>query len=299
MKRKKMAYERKKKWAGLLFLAPFLIGFIYFFIVPFVNAFAYSFSDVKITTAGFNTTYVGIDYYKRAFTNDPDFIRRLTYSLQTMLWQIPLCMVFSVFIALILNAEFRGRTLVRGIFFLPVIIASGIVINIISMDAVASSMMAGEKSSALFLGIEFGSMLINMGFPLVVAERLMIVVNNIFQLVWKSGVQILLLIAGMQSVPVSVYEAAQIEGATGWEIFWKITLPLVSPIIFLCSFYTIVDASGDASNSMVIYIRNMASQLRMSYASMMAVVWFGVIMLFAGIAYLLLHKFVYYMDDKG
>lgn len=298
-KRKPMGYERKKRWAGFLFTVPWLVGFVYFFIVPLINAMVYSVSEVKITESGFQTTFVGLQYYIRAFTVDPDFTTRLVYDLQNMLWQIPLIVVYSIFISLILNSKFRGRMLVRGIFFLPVIIASGIVIQIMSMDAVATSMMSGDKASTLFQGINMGELLLSMGFPSSIVEQMVLIINNIFQLVWKSGVQILLLIAGLQGVPTTVYEAAQIEGATNWEIFWKITLPIVSPIVLLTVFYTIVDASADTSKLMVIYIRNMASQLKMSYSAMMSVVWFGIIIAIAGVAYLLLHKFVYYMDDKG
>lgn len=298
-KRKPLGYERKKRLAGFLFTAPWLIGFIYFFIVPLINAVVYSVSEVKITQSGFQTTFVGLQYYTRAFTVDPDFTKRLVYALQNMLWQIPLIIVYSIFISLILNSKFRGRMLVRGIFFLPVIIASGIVIQIMSMDAVATSMMSGDKASTLFQGINLGELLLSMGFPSGVVDQMVIIINNIFQLVWKSGVQILLLIAGLQGVPNTVYEAAQIEGATNWEIFWKITLPIVSPIVMLTVFYTIVDASADTSNLIVIYIRDMAAGLKISYSAMMSVVWFGIIIAIAGLAYLLLHRFVYYMDDRG
>jgi ABC-type glycerol-3-phosphate transport system permease component len=141
-------------------------------------------------------------------------------------------------------------------------------------------------------------MLLNFGIPANIVQSLMMVINGIFELVWKSGVQILLMLSGLQSIPSTVYEAAEIEGATAWEIFWKITVPMVSPIIILCAFYTVVDVSTDYSNQIILHIRNIASNLRLSEASTLSNIWFLIIITLIGLVFLIAGRKVYYRDDK-
>jgi len=292
---KKMPYERKKKWVGFFFIAPWLLGFIYFFLIPFIYSFVYSVCDVKIGENGIIYKFVGLLNYQNTTTTDVAFKLRLTYSLSQMAYQIPLTLVFSIFLAIILNSKFKGRMFVRGIFFLPVIIASGIIINILNSGGVSGG-MSGDKTSALFQGIQFGEMLLNFGTPPNIVDILMRVINNIFELVWKSGVQTILLLSGLQAVPETVYEAADIEGATAWEIFWKITIPMISPMIILCAFYTIVDVSTDYSNVTVLYIREVARKMQLSYGATMSNIWFAIIIAVIGLLFLLVGKKVYYQD---
>jgi ABC-type sugar transport system permease subunit len=295
-----MAYETKKAWAGLLFILPWLVGFVYFFFIPFIYSFVFSIYEVKPDVGGMNfVKFIGLKNYVDAFTTDIQIVKGLPFTLQAMAWQIPLILVFSTFLAVLLNAEFRGRMFVRGIFFLPVIIASGVIINILKNDNVATSMMMGSRSSTLFQGIQFSSMLLQLGLPVSVTDFLMQIINGIFELVWKSGVQTVLLLAGLQAVPRTVYESAAIEGATAWETFWKITVPMVSPILLLCAFYTIMDNSTDYSNITILYIRETARALKLGYAAAIANIWFAIIMVIVGVVFFLTRNKVYYMDDKG
>ena len=298
--RRMMAYETKKAWAGLLFILPWLVGFVYFFFIPFIYSFVFSIYEVKPDVGGMNfVKFIGLKNYVDAFTTDIQIVKGLPFTLQAMAWQIPLILVFSTFLAVLLNAEFRGRMFVRGIFFLPVIIASGVIINILKNDNVATSMMMGSRSSTLFQGIQFSSMLLQLGLPVSVTDFLMQIINGIFELVWKSGVQTVLLLAGLQAVPRTVYESAAIEGATAWETFWKITVPMVSPILLLCAFYTIMDNSTDYSNITILYIRETARALKLGYAAAIANIWFAIIMVIVGVVFFLTRNKVYYMDDKG
>lgn len=297
--RRPMHYEKKKSLYGLLFCLPWLIGFVYFFLISLGEAVLYSLSTVTFSPTGLNLEFVGFRHYVDAFTADSTFLQSLTDALYTLVYQLPMVMVFSVCLGLILNAKFKGRLLVRGIFFLPVIIASGVVMEILSGDTISSSMMSGARSSVLFQGIEFGGLLLKMGIPESVTQTLMNVVNGIFSLVWRSGVQTLLLVSGLQSVPKTVYESAQIEGATAWETFWKITFPLISPILVLSVFYTIVDLATNSSNRMVILVLNASRSARMDYSAMSSLVWCAVVLAFAGFAFLLFRKHIYYMDDRG
>lgn len=295
-----MPYERKKKWIGFFFVVPWLLGFAYFFLIPFIYSFVYSVTVVRIGEGGMlYEELTGLSNYIDALTTNVDFRIRLTYSLTQMAYQIPLTLVFGVFMAVILNSKFRGRMMARGIFFLPVIIASGVIINIITgQSGVPGGMTSGEETTALFQGIQFGQMLINFGLPIGFVENLMMVINSIFELVWKSGVQIILMLSGLQAIPETVYEAADVEGATAWETFWKITIPMVSPTIILAAFYTIVDVSTDYSNIVVLHIRDVARNLRLSEASTLSNIWFLIIIALIGLLFLVAGRKVFYQDAK-
>lgn len=299
MKRRKMPYEKKRKLLGAVFVIPWTVGFIYFFLVPLVYAFIFSLNDLRILETGIEYTPIWFKNYIDAFTTDTTFVILITRSLPGILFQLPMIVLFSLFLSLILNVKFRGRIYVRAIFFLPVIIASGVIINILTNDSISSSMMSGETGSMLFRGIEFQSMLVNFGLPGSIIEAIMSIVNGVFELIWKSGVQTLLFLSALQSVPVSVYEAADTEGATAWEKFWKITFPLISPQMVLCIFYTIVDTSTDYSNLIIRYISSLARQQQFSHSSALSIIWFLIVALVVGIAFLVMRNKVEYMEDRG
>ena len=146
--RKPLSYEKKKNLAGLLFILPWAVGTVFFFLKPFISSVVYSFSRVDYTT---NTVVpVGLEHYMQAFTKDAEFLRRVTSSWSSLLYQVPLIVLFSLFIAIILNQKFIGRTVMRGIFFLPVIIASGIVLSIIQGDVFSDTIMSSMSSGKLF-----------------------------------------------------------------------------------------------------------------------------------------------------
>lgn len=294
---KKLSYERKKSFAGWVFISIWVIGFIYYFIIPFIYAFIFSVSEISYGN-GMMLKYKGFGYYFSVIKETPAFIRALYDSFMLIFWQIPLVTVFSIFMAILLNAKFRGRAAFRTLFFLPVIIASGMLITLLS----TSSGFGGAMSSAttpMFSGIKFQDFLVMTGFPNEVVTQIMSIVNGIFGVVWRSGVQILLFLAGLQAIPASLYEAARVEGATGWEIFWKITFPLISPTTILCIFFTIVDMSNDSSISVVNYIRLTVKKAQFSTSSTMSIIWFFVIGILAGLIFFFTRKHIYYMDDKG
>ena len=294
-----MPYERRKSLNGFLFCLPWVIGLIYFFTLPFFEAIVYSLSRISFSPTGIRLSFIGLNNYMSAFSSDTAFLRSMTDAAYTTIYQLPMILVFSMCLSLTLNTRFVGRTFVRGIFFLPVIIASGVVMNVLNGDTVSTSMMSGSRSSVLFQGIEFGQMLLKMGMPDKLADTLMNVVNGIFALVWRSGVQTLLLVSGLQSVPKMVYESAQIEGATSWEIFWKITLPLISPIVVLTTFFTLIDLATSSSNQMVRLVLTASRNAKLDYSAMSSLSWSAVVLLVAGVLLVLFRKHIYYMDDRG
>ncbi len=302
LKRRKISYERKKKLYGYGFITIWLIGAIFLFLIPMVQSLIFSFSDVKIqmATQEITQTFVGFKNYENMLTKDPNFVKNLTTVLGQMLMDTPLIMVFSLFIAVILNQKFRGRTMVRAIFFLPVIVATGPVIKVINGDMLSQGITTGAKFSTLFEVNFVENILEYMGIMNVsadFAEWLSTVTSDIFNLVWNCGIQILLFLAALQGIPVSAKEAAKMEGATAWEFFWKITLPYITPIILASLIYTVVDSFTQYDNAVMTQVQSLSQQASYGPASAASWVFFIIVALCLAIVMLIVNKFVYYEVD--
>jgi ABC-type sugar transport system permease subunit len=296
----KRPYERRREWIGRLFLLPWLIGASTFFIVPLIQSLIFSFQSIKITSEGFSATWVNFDNYIYAFTKDPDYLKVLAGALQNMAYEVPIIVIFSLFIAVILNQKFRGRTLARAIMFLPVIVSSGIIISILKGDVFAQSVIkdGGTEAAFMFKGTGIQNILIAANLDVSIINIVMSFINKIFDTLWKTGIQILLFISSLQSVPRSAYEAAQVEGSTAWETFWLITFPLVSPMILVNIIYSIVDSFTDYANPVLQTINNTAfGELRYAYSSALAWVYFISIFAIIGLVNLLISRKVFYMAN--
>lgn len=232
---------RQKLW-GVIFLLPLTVGFVYFFFIPFITTIIYSFSNVQNTAEGIVTIGVGWENFKYAFSEHPTFNETLVSSMLGTALDIPIILIFSLLMAVILNTKFRGRALVRAIFFLPVIFNSQ------AIDVAASSSQAlqdaiNATTTDLFASMfNFNDFLVNANIPAGFVGYLSGATERIYDIVSFSGVQILIFLSGIQSVPKHLYEAAKIEGATQYEIFWKITFPMVSPLMLTAGVYTVVDS---------------------------------------------------------
>ncbi len=251
-KKKKSAIERRRARAGFLFVLPWLIGLIFLFLRPLVMAFYYSFHKVLITPAGLNFEFTGWENFIYKFRDDIYFFKSTFWpGLSKFVIEVPICVIFSLFIAIILNQKFKGRTLSRAIFFLPVIIASGIVIQMLRSFGMDPS---ATENAYVFQSGGMVELLMNAGLPQAICDFLSEVSNRIFDIVWMSGVQIVLYLSGLQSIPRSEYEAAEIEGATAWEIFWKITWVRISPITLVVLVYSLIDSFTNVSNPMIKFV---------------------------------------------
>ena len=235
--------------AGSLFFLPWLIGFLAITLYPLIYSLLISFQQVAIRPGEIVLEPVGFTYFRQALLEDTEFPTKLVGSLGNILLGMPLTVVFALVIALLLSRSFRGRTVFRIIFFLPVIIMSG---------PVLSELM--NETSAMSLNID------NMGLRNILeelyasgsgewAEILLTFLNSFLRILWFCGVQIVVFLVALQKIDRNMYEAAAIDGASAWESFWKITLPYLRPIIMLNCIYTIVEMGGaadDATNAQIV-----------------------------------------------
>lgn len=300
MAKKKMgAMMRKRAWTGRLFVLPFTVGFFLLFLYPMMQSLIYSFSDVSFENGLFTVRWQGWDHYVFAFTKDANFPVMLVDTFRNMALQVPVILLFSLFMATILNQDFRGRALVRSVFFLPVIVTSGVIISILNQDIFNQTIQAGNQQSAnIFRATGLQQMMLSLKMPESVITTVTEMVGTIFDMLWHSGVQILLFLAAMQGVPRQLYEAARIEGATAWESYWKITFPIISPLLFTCLVYTIVDTFTDYNNELMLAIQNMAfKQLRYDYACAMAWVFFLLVALVLVIVHWAVGRFIVYSNE--
>jgi ABC-type sugar transport system permease subunit len=282
--------------AGYLFILPFIVGFVRFFFVPLVQSALNSFSLVEMSRSGFSRSYVGLQHYSDLIFKNSLYLPLLAGYFQTMGYELVFILIFSMFIALLLQQKFRGRTLARVVFFLPVIVSSGIVINIIGNDL---SNQAMRESTNIFISNNriITELLLEAQLGLPMIDALLSVVGTIFDLTWKSGVQILLFLAALHSIPTSFYEASEIEGASGWVSFWKITFPMISPYILVCFVVTVVESFSDYNN---LLINSIYTEVRaMNYGPGSAMAWMYTVTVFAalGIILGLVSRKVFYIVD--
>lgn len=242
-KRKFITMERRRVLEAYMFISPWLIGTAVFFVNAIISSIRLSFSDI-VQLKGFVMEYVGLANYEHIFMFDINFMPTFIEVVIDTLVNTPLTLVFSLIIAMLINRNVPGRGFFRTTFFLPVLLGSGYVMEqLLQIDA-TGAVGVGITLPAMFQGM-LGSTF---------APLIQTVLDRITVVLWKSGVQIILFLAGLQGISSSLYEAAKCDGATQWEVFWKITLPMISPIILLNFVYTMVTYFTAADNALVKYI---------------------------------------------
>ncbi|MFY9443407.1 MAG: sugar ABC transporter permease [Bacillota bacterium] len=257
--RQAFSLAQQKALTGYLFSAPFIIGFILFFLAPFVQAIVFSLNNLKIITGGYELEYIGLENFRYALFVDPDFVRVFAETVVKMLVEVPSIIFFSFFSALLLNQQFKGRLLARTIFFLPVVMASGVILTLESGDYMSNLLEQTNTSAANALtGPLLTAFLMQLKLPREMLSYVVTVVEHIPDVIRASGIQILIFLAGLQSIPGTLYEASKVEGATPWQTFWMITMPMMSPMVFANVIYSIIDSFLSSSNQLVRYIRDTA-----------------------------------------
>lgn len=278
-KRFRMSLTAKNAWTGRAFVLLFYIGFIFFFLAPLIQSIRFSFSSVTISSEGYQTECIGWKNYIDNFTGSATFIGNLQASLLQTLWKLPVILISSLFLAILLNQQFRGRTFIRAVFFLPAIVASGIVITIIKNDNLAASVLTGNmiSSGSVFKSDFLGNFLSELGFGETISGYATMISNQMFDSLWLTGIQMIIFLAGLQSIPSQLYEVSAIEGATAWENFWMITIPMLMPIILVNTVYTIVDTFTDNSNAVMQQVLLNVKNVNLGWASSMAWTYFAII----------------------
>lgn len=294
MRNKKVTgIERLKVRYGRMFVLPWTIGLLLFFLVPLVNSIAYAFSNVSLVSDNI-LSFAGLEHFKYLFEEDPNFLDNMAEAVTSFVYSLPIIVALSLIFALILNQDFKGRLFARAVFFLPVIIATGVVMKFVTGEALDTnsavlSTSIGETES--YSGIRFDELLINLGLPQAVTELLSDYIARIFNLVWSCGIQILLFVAGMQSIPDQLYEVSKIEGATAWEEFWFVTFPMLGNVIFLVLIYTIVDLFTAFDNPIMMQAYDLISKNSV-YDRSSAILWgyFVVVGIIGGLILLVYNK---------
>lgn len=291
--KRKIPYSVKKSLYGYGFIGLWLFGTVIFFLIPLVKSLIYSFSEVTIDSGKTITEYVGFEKYIKVLTEDEKYTEYLTNMLIETLWKTPVIIIFSLFIAVILNQKFRGRTFARAVFFLPIIIVTGSAYKIITGNINTSGNNDIANFSTVFSTDFMGDFLEFIGIYGVsdrINNFISAVADNIYGIVWNSGIQILLFLSALQNIPASVREASLIDGATAWEFFWKITVPYIKPFILANIIFTVIDTFTNPLNTVMERIGTMRNQWAFGEASAMAWVYFALIMLITAITVILFNK---------
>lgn len=303
-KRRKVAsLDKRKARAGWVFVLPFVIGFAIVYLPIIWNSLKMSFYELTILNGGgFSLEWVGLENYQYALFKDSSFTETLVKGMKELAFDVPAILLFSLFMAVLLNQKMAGRALFRAIFFIPVILSTGIMESVEGQNILGSYMedasgvndgsgssTANEIVSTMDIERLFSSMKVGQGLVDFVKDM----INNIYDIVNRSGVQMLIFLAGLQSISPAIYEACRIDGATAWETFWKITFPMISPMILVNGVYTIIDSFTSETNTVMAYISEIYSTSEVK-SSAMAWIYFLIVMLIVGIIAAIISANVFY-----
>lgn len=301
-KKNRIGLTERKNIKGYFFVLPFICGLVFIFLPSVIESLVYSFNKVTIAFGHIEMESVGMDNYIKAVTEDVGFREKLLSALKGITLDLLIVLVFSFFIANILNQKFIGRGAARMIFFLPVILSTGIVASVqvsnsslIDMGTMGALSNEADKMGGLGALFDMESFLMSSGLNSSLTSGIVYAIENTYNVINSSGVQILIFLSALQSISPSIFEAAHMEGATKWEEFWKITFPMISPMIFVAIVYTVVDTFTNPAYGLLDYIQDMAfGSSQMGYASAMSWIFFVIVMIFLGIITLLTSKRIRY-----
>ena len=308
-KRRKVAsLDKKKAMGGWLFVLPFVIGFLFIYLPIIIDSISFSFCTMKVLGGGAKPVFewVGFANYETALLKNNDYLQILVKGLQNMAFDIPMILIFSLFMAVLLNQKMAGRAVFRAIFFIPVILATGVMESVEAQNIMgdymeeASGIEDGSGQSAagdivssmdveqLFAGMAVGQELVT---------YVTTAINNIYNIVNRSGVQMLIFLSGLQSISPAIYESVQIDGASAWETFWKITFPMISPMILVNAVYTVIDSFTTNSNTVMSFIQNIkTTQIGNGdvVASAMSWIYFLIVIVIVAVVAAIASAFVFY-----
>lgn len=288
--KKGMTIHQRRTLEGLMFISPWIIGALLFFVYPIVLSLRMSFSTLD-NLAGIEMTWCGIENYRKLIMVDTTYIPNFIKTIQSTVINTPITLVFSLIIAMLINRDIKGRGFFRTVFFIPVLLGTGYVMEYLLEGG------TGDVVTNSVDGIVTGVLMKAIGPTF--AGYVQIFLSTITVVLWKSGVQIILFLAGLQGISGSLYEAARCDGATEWENFWKITLPLVSPIILLNFIYTMIDSFTDSSNAIISNINHaILGNAQLTLGAAMAWMYFAFTLIVCGIVLAIMSRLTFNIGER-
>lgn len=296
MQRRKPSVLQRYNRMGYWFILPWVIGFVMLMLGPLIQTVRFATGDLTITGDGYTIESVGFAHFLYAFREDAGFPKLLVNSLLDMIVDVPILLIFSFFTAVLLRRDFRGSKVVKGIFFITVIMSSGVFIQMQNETmSTNTAQLSSAMSSSAVDSLNIGQYLIEAGIGESIVEYLAAPVDALFSVMTRSGVQIFIFLAGLSGISPALYEACSIEGATGWETFWLITFPMTSPLIVVNLIYSIVDSFMANDNQVLQFIYEQAfGELDYGYASALSWIYFLAVAAIIGLATLIISKRVVY-----
>lgn len=300
--------QAKKQRAGWIFILPFLIGLAIVYLPVVINSIWVSFNSFSTTRGGgYTLEFVGLENYSYALFSDTKFVQTLASGIKSLIINIPAIVIFSLFMAVLLNQKMMGRAVFRAIFFVPVILCTGLVDKMDAANKLLENMNTTEGIdtgatenasegvsqiiSAVDIEMLFSSMKIGTGLVKYVTD----LVNSVYDIINQSGVQMLIFLAGLQSISPAIYESCSIDGATTWETFWKITFPMISPMILVNTIYTVIDSFTSSKNQVMSYINEVYSQSGGNVRSAaMSWMYFIIVIAIIGLVAAVLSAYIFY-----
>lgn len=285
----KNSLERNRARAGYTFIAHWVLGLILFFIVPLINSIWYGFNEIFIRPGGVVKEFVGFDHFYELLAIDPDYLNNLRDSIGLMLYSLPIIIALSLILAVLLNQQFKGRTIFRAIFFIPVLLSNSVVMGLLNSEYITIPLFStGEAGTGI---INYKEILANINVPNQLTPILVFLLSNTISLIWNCGVQTILFLAGLQSISSSFYEVSKIEGANKWEEFWLITVPSLRHIISLVLIYTMIELFADMGN--VVVSNAYSKMVSQDYGISSAMLWiyFAIVVVIIGAVYIAYQRF--------
>lgn len=286
--------SRQNRYA-YAFLLPWIIGVTAFFLLPMVETVRYVFNQVTMSAEGLEYKFIGLETFNTLFVNSPQAIKLITESVSDMFIRVIMVLFFSLFMAIVLNQKFVGRAFSRMVLALPIIVSSGVLLSVFKQDLFVQSAI-DQADYTIFQGEILNQTLLSMGFTHELVTQITGYISQIMDMIWFSGVQLLLFLAALQSIPKQLYEVCEVEGSTPWQTFWLVTFPLITPFLLLNTIYTVIDYFTDYSNPVMMQVSTYFENLNYSYSATLALAYFVVVGVIIGLIGLLMSKRVFYIE---
>lgn len=293
--KKNSSLTESRESKGYMFILPWLIGVTVFFLIPFVQSVYFAFCNLSFSEDGLVKEFIGFENFRIVFLESPDVFQKLVDSITQMLMELVLIITLAFFLAIILNQDFFGKTFARAVFSLPLIVSTGVLLSVFKTSVFAQSQDTLQETT-VFQAAGIQNILENSGLGEGIIDAVVGWVNNLVDMLWKSGMQIIIFLSGIQSIPPSYYEVCDIEGATAWQRFWQVTFPIMMPFCFLNIIYTIIDSftymGNPVMSQIMVYFRN----LQYSLSNALALAYFIIIIIITGIIAKIISGKIVYID---